>query len=55
MIRLPGNGALGLIPYLMAGHPDRDRSAAAARSLAALPVAALELGIPFSDPQTDGP
>jgi len=55
VIRLPGNGALGLIPYLMAGHPDRDRSAAAARSLAALPVAALELGIPFSDPLADGP
>jgi tryptophan synthase alpha chain len=49
------NGGLGLIPYLMAGHPDRDRSIAAARSLAALPIAALELGIPFSDPLADGP
>ena len=48
-------GSLGLIPYLMAGHPDRDRSVAAARSLAALPIAALELGIPFSDPLADGP
>jgi tryptophan synthase alpha chain len=49
------NGGLGLIPYVMAGHPDRDRSIAAARSLAALPIAALELGIPFSDPLADGP
>jgi tryptophan synthase alpha chain len=49
------NGGLGLIPYLMAGHPDRERSIAAARSLAALPIAALELGIPFSDPLADGP
>jgi tryptophan synthase alpha chain len=49
------NGGLGLIPYLMAGHPDRVRSIAAARSLAALPIAALELGIPFSDPLADGP
>jgi len=49
------SGGLGLIPYLMAGHPDRDRSVAAARSLTALPVAALELGIPFSDPLADGP
>jgi tryptophan synthase alpha chain len=49
------DGRLGVIPYLMAGHPDRDRSLAAARSLAALPVAALELGIPFSDPLADGP
>jgi tryptophan synthase alpha chain len=46
---------LGLIPYLMAGHPDRHRSVDAARSLAALPIAALELGIPFSDPLADGP
>jgi tryptophan synthase alpha chain len=49
------NGDLGLIPYLMAGHPDPGRSVAAARSLAALPIAALELGIPFSDPLADGP
>jgi tryptophan synthase alpha chain len=49
------DGGLGLIPYLMAGHPDRDRSVAAARSLVALPIAALELGIPFSDPLADGP
>lgn len=54
MLRLAG-GRLGVIPYLMAGHPDRDRSLAAARSLAALPVAALELGVPFSDPLADGP
>ncbi len=54
MLRIE-NGGLGLIPYLMAGHPDRDRSVAAARSLAALPIAALELGIPFSDPLADGP
>ena len=54
MLRI-SSGALGLIPYLMAGHPDHDRSASAARSLAALPIAALELGIPFSDPLADGP
>jgi len=54
LLRIEGGG-LGLIPYLMAGHPDRDRSVAAARSLTALPVAALELGIPFSDPLADGP
>ena len=54
MLRIE-SGGLGLIPYLMAGHPDRDRSVAAARSLTALPVAALELGIPFSDPLADGP
>lgn len=46
---------MGLIPYLMAGHPDLATSARLARSLARLPVAALELGIPFSDPLADGP
>ncbi len=46
---------MGLIPYLMAGYPDLDRSRRLARSLAALPLAALELGIPFSDPLADGP
>ena len=54
MLRL-SDGRLGVVPYLMAGHPDGDRSLAAARSLAALPVAGLELGIPFSDPLADGP
>jgi len=49
------DGALGLIPYLMAGHTGFDVSLAAARALAALPIAALELGIPFSDPLADGP
>jgi tryptophan synthase alpha chain len=49
------NGGLGLIPYVMAGHPNRDRSVEAARAMAALPIAALELGIPFSDPLADGP
>ncbi len=47
--------SVGLIPYLMAGHPDLARSTQAARSLAQLPIAALELGIPFSDPLADGP
>lgn len=46
---------MGLIPYLMAGHPDLDTSARLARSVARLPVAALELGVPFSDPLADGP
>jgi tryptophan synthase alpha chain len=54
-LRLDNHGSIGLAPYLMAGHPDFDRSLAAARSLTALPVAALELGIPFSDPLADGP
>ena len=39
----------------MAGHPTVARSAEAGRRLATSGVAALELGIPFSDPLADGP
>ena len=48
-------GSVGIVPYLMAGFPDRARSVEAARSLTATGIAALELGIPFSDPLADGP
>jgi tryptophan synthase alpha chain len=49
------DGDLKLAPYLMAGHPNLARSAEAGRRLATSGVAALELGIPFSDPLADGP
>lgn len=52
---LRADGDLKLVPYLMAGHPDRKRSIEAGRKLAASGVAALEVGIPFSDPLADGP
>src|SRR2546430_7134369 len=39
----------------MAGHPDRKRSTELAKRLAASGVAALEIGIPHSDPLADGP
>lgn len=55
MFPTSANGALGIIPYVMAGFPDQPRSVAAARSFASLGIAALELGIPFSDPLADGP
>ena len=49
------DGDLKLIPYVMAGHPNRKRSLDAARRLASSGVAALEIGIPHSDPLADGP
>lgn len=49
------NGRLELVPYLMAGYPDRHRSIENGRRMAGAGVAALEIGIPFSDPLADGP
>ena len=53
--RLRATGDLKLVPYLMAGHPSVARSAEVGRRLATSGIAALELGIPFSDPLADGP
>jgi len=53
--RLRATGDLKLVPYLMAGHPSLARSAEVGRRLATSGIAALELGIPFSDPLADGP
>jgi len=49
------DGDLKLIPYLMAGHPNRKKSVEAGKRLAASGVAALEIGVPHSDPLADGP
>jgi tryptophan synthase alpha chain len=53
--RLRATGDLKLVPYLMAGHPNAKRSAELLKRLATSGVAALEVGIPFSDPLADGP
>ncbi|HYY22980.1 MAG TPA: tryptophan synthase subunit alpha [Thermoleophilaceae bacterium] len=44
-----------LMPYLMAGHPDHETSAAALAAAADAGADLLELGVPFSDPLADGP
>lgn len=44
-----------LIPFLTAGHPDLESSAAAVAALGAAGADAIELGMPFSDPLADGP
>jgi tryptophan synthase alpha chain len=48
-------GDLKLIAYMMAGHPNRKKSQEVGKRLAASGIAALEIGIPFSDPLADGP
>ena len=49
------DGDLKLIAYMMAGHPNRKRSLEVGKKLAAAGIAALEIGIPHSDPLADGP
>lgn len=44
-----------LIPFLMAGHPNLEMTERLALSLIEEGVAALELGVPFSDALADGP
>ena len=46
---------LGLVPYIMAGYPDSASTLDTAQRLGDLGVAALELGIPSTDPHMDGP
>ena len=45
----------GLVPFLTAGYPDPATSARLLDVLAENGAAAIELGIPFSDPLADGP
>ncbi|HEY3194202.1 MAG TPA: tryptophan synthase subunit alpha [Candidatus Dormibacteraeota bacterium] len=52
---LRAKGDLKLVAYMMAGHPNRKRSVEVGKRLATSGIAALEIGIPFSDPLADGP
>ena len=52
---LKARGDLKLVAYIMAGHPSKKRSIEVGKRLAAAGVAALEIGIPHSDPLADGP
>jgi tryptophan synthase alpha chain len=52
---LKADGDLKLIAYFMAGHPSKKRSIEVGKRLAGAGVAALEIGIPHSDPLADGP
>ena len=49
------DGDLKLIAYMMAGHPNPKRALEVGKKLAASGIAALEIGIPHSDPLADGP
>ncbi len=44
-----------LMPYMMGGYPDLERSRAIGRAYVAGGADLIELGVPFSDPLADGP
>lgn len=50
-----GEGRAALMPYMMAGYPDREGSLAVAAAYADAGADLIELGVPFSDPLADGP
>jgi tryptophan synthase alpha chain len=47
-------GRAALMPYMMAGYPDRETALAVAEAYAES-ADLVELGVPFSDPLADGP
>jgi tryptophan synthase alpha chain len=50
-----GEGRAALMPYMMAGFPDRESSLAIAGAYVDAGADLIELGVPFSDPLADGP
>src|SRR3954454_19517477 len=53
--RLKSEGKRGLIPFITAGDPDLKTTGELLVELARAGAAAIELGVPFSDPMADGP
>lgn len=47
-------GRKAVVPYLVAGDPDRDTTVALMHQLVTDGADAIELGMPFSDPSSDG-
>jgi tryptophan synthase alpha chain len=50
-----GEGRAALMPYMMAGYPDRETGLAVAEAYVDSGADLIELGVPFSDPLADGP
>jgi tryptophan synthase alpha chain len=53
--RLRRGGRRGFIPFITAGDPDLETTAALLEELAGAGATLIELGVPFSDPVADGP
>jgi tryptophan synthase alpha chain len=52
---LRARGEAALIPYIVAGDPDLDRTCELVLEFEARGADLIELGVPFSDPMADGP
>jgi tryptophan synthase alpha chain len=52
---LRARNRIGLVPFLPAGFPDLETTAACLPALEAGGASVIEIGIPFSDPIADGP
>jgi tryptophan synthase alpha chain len=52
--RAAADGRAALIPYVVAGYPDREASLAVALKAVDSGADLLELGLPYSDPMADG-
>ena len=52
--RAKAEGRTALLPFVTAGYPDMATSEAVARSLIAAGADLLEIGVPFSDPMSEG-
>src|SRR5436190_11789660 len=53
--QLRSSGKKALMPFVTAGDPDLDFTAAVLKEAAARGASLCELGIPYSDPIADGP
>lgn len=53
--RLRSRGEVALIPYIMAGDPNPERTCELVIEMAGQGADIVELGVPFSDPIADGP
>jgi tryptophan synthase alpha chain len=52
---LRASGRIGLLPFVPAGYPDLDTTAALLSAMKTAGASAVEVGFPFSDPIADGP
>lgn len=52
---LKATGQKALVPYIVAGDPDRATTLAAMHAMVEAGASIIELGVPFSDPMAEGP